>query len=821
MESVFAGRRLPCRVSSDDGTGEVADDPTVAALARDLRAAARRDDQRRLLVIAGDDDERVDAAARDALAAADLSLVNTAVVGDRRVLDAQRHAPEHARELLGTTRQAVVFDARDRLVPNALGSVVGAVDGGGLLVLLTPPLEHWPDHTDEFDASLAAPPHDPGEVTGRFRRRFVDTLREHSGVAVYDAHADRVRDDGATDQDHPAVPDREFDPVPPANARFPAPVYRATRTRDQHDAVAVLEAVAPSPLEGENGDQVDAPGPRAAVVEADRGRGKSSAAGLAVGAVVAAGGEVVVTAPDRANAREVLARGREAVDALDADAHAGDGPGETEGPDPLRSASGGSLQYRSPAEAVDSAAEADLLVVDEAAAIPVDRLAETLDADRVVYATTVHGYEGTGRGFAVRFRDRLTDAAHEVHEIRMDEPVRYAPGDPVERWAFDALLLDARPPVTPAVTDATAETVAYRQVDRDALVADPARLREVVGLLARAHYRTEPNDLARLLDAPNVTVRTLVTAPDDGREHVVSVALLAREGGLSAERRARMYEGERVRGHMVPDVLTSQLRDPDAGDPVGLRVLRIATHHAVRSRGLGSRLLDAVRGEFGPGDASDTEATVDRDSPGAPATVDYLGVGFGATPRLLSFWTSNGFRTVHLSLSRNDRSGEHSAVMIAGLTAAGLDLETRHVEWFRERTVSAASGPLSTVDPDVVRAALRATAGAGDPPVPDLDDREWRLVAGAAYGPGLYQVRPAPFRELAVAGIVDPDAGLSPGEERLLVGVVLQGRPVEAVADALDYHSAGECLRAVGAAVGTLADRYGGRVVSAERDRYD
>ncbi len=779
------------------------DRSALSSLARSLRAAARRDDQRRLLVIAGDDDAAVERAARDALDAVDCSLADTTLVGDRAVLDCECVSPDHARELLGTTRDCVVFDARDRLVPNALGSVVGAVDGGGLLVLLAPPLDDWPDRTDEFDATLAAPPHDADDVTGHFRRRFVGTLRDHPGVAIYDADADRVADDGATDR--PATP-REFDPAPPPDARFPAAVYRATLTRDQRDAVAALEAVAPLL----DADDADAPAPRAAVVEADRGRGKSSAAGLAAGAVVAAGGDVVVTALARENAREVLARAGEVLDALDAHANESEGG---EGDDTIQSV-GGSLRYLPPGEAVERAGDVDLLVVDEAAALPVDRLAGTLDADRVVYATTVHGYEGTGRGFAVRFRDRLADAPHEVREVRMDDPVRYAAGDPVERWAFDALLLDARPPVAPAVADATPGSVAYRRMDRDALVADPARLRQVVGLLARAHYRTEPDDLARLLDAPNVTVRALVTGTGEGRAHVVSVALLAREGGLSAERRAAMYEGERIRGHMVPDVLTSQVRDPDAGRPVGLRVLRIATHHAVRARGLGSRLLAGVRDEFGPGAGASAAA-----SRGDPGRVDYLGVGFGATPRLLRFWAANDFRTVHLSLSRNDRSGEHSAVMVAGLTDDGRDLERRHVEWFRERTVSAASGPLSAVDPDVVRAALRATADGR--PAPELSDREWRLVAGAAHGPGLYQVRPAPFRRVAVAGLSDPDAGLSPREARLLVAVVLQARPVETVADALGYHSTGECLRAVGDALATLSDRYGGRVVREERERYD
>jgi len=813
-------------VGDEDGAADAPDAPDgVATLARDLRDAARRSNQRRLLVVAGDDAARVDRATRAALDAAGVAPAATTLVGDRDVLDCERVSPDHATDLLGTTRGAVVVDARDRLVPNALGGVVGAVDGGGLLLLLTPPLDDWPDRTDGFDATLAAPPADAADVTGRFRRRLADTLRDRPGVAVFDADEDRVvESDDAT----PAPASvhgggkRERDRAPPDDAAFPAAVYEATLTRDQRDAVATLEQVvadAPEPDADANSR------PRAAVVEADRGRGKSSAAGLAVGAVVAAGATVVVTAPERANAGAVFARAEAVLDALDARAGR-----EDDGS--LRSTAGGALRYRPPGAVGEAAADADLLVVDEAAALPVRRLTETLAAPRVVYATTVHGYEGTGRGFAVRFRDRLVAADHAVTEVRMTEPIRHAAADPVERWAFDALLLDARPPVAPAVADATPASVQYLRLDRDVLAENRPLLRETFGLLARAHYRTEPNDLVRLLDAPNVTVRALVT--DAGGDetsgvpagHVVSVALLAREGGLGPERRATIYEGERVRGHMVPDVLVSQLRDPDAAGPVGLRVLRIATHHAVRSRGLGSRLLAAVREEHAPPSEPDDAGADGGDSVG---DVDYLSVGFGATPRLLSFWSANGYRTGHLSLTRNERSGEHSAVMLDGVTRTGRTLADRHVRWFRERVPSALSAPLSDVDPDVVRAALHAAGpGRGDRRDdadrqwgPDLGERAWRLVAGAAYGPGLYQVRPAPCRRLAVAGLADPARPLDADAERLLVAVVLQGQSVDAVTDALGYHSSGECLRAVGEALAVLVDRYGGDVARRERRRYD
>ena len=315
----------------------------------------------------------------------------------------------------------------------------------------------------------------------------------------------------------------------------------------------------------------------------------------------------------------------------------------------------------------------DVVFVDEAAGLPVSLLCRLLAAERIAFTTTVHGYEGAGRGFSVRFREYLEASDHKVREVHLDDPIRYAAGDPIEVWLFRALLLDARPPVESLVADATPESVRYERLSTADLLADEHLLREAFGLLVAAHYRTEPNDLARLFCAPNLSVRALVH-----RGHVTSVCLLAWEGGLPPERRRDLYEGGRIKGHMVPDVLTSQLRDERAGKPQGVRVVRIATHAAVRSRGLGSHLLGELRSELS-GERSDDEPDGDRET---IESVYWLGVGYGATPALIDFWRRNGFRTVHISTTRNETSGEHSLVMLSALTDRGERLAERHARWF-------------------------------------------------------------------------------------------------------------------------------------------
>jgi tRNA(Met) cytidine acetyltransferase len=735
----------------------------IAGLVAALRAEAERANERRLLTLAGDRDRGLDAA-RDALAA--LDDPDAAVLTAREGVGTH---PDGADALLGTTQSAAVLDCHDGFSANVLGRVVGAVDGGGLLVLVTPPLDGWPD-ADYADERLAVPPFTTTDVTGHFRRRLVDTLRAHPGVAVVDVDAGTVERDGLTDP----PPARPHTPPPvPAGTAFPPEAYDACLTADQASAVSALERL-------RDGGAV--------VVEADRGRGKSAAAGLAAGSLAAAGRDVLVTAPAYRNAAEVFERAEAVLSAL----------GRLDRRDDERhritATGGGRVRYLAPGAAVTLPDDPDAVIVDEAAALPVRRLTALLDAPAVAFVTTVHGYEGTGRGFDVRFRDHLAESDHEVTDARLETPIRYAAGDPVEVWAFRALLLDARPAADQLVADAAPANAAYRALDADTLLADEHLLREAFGLLVLAHYRTEPDDLSRLLDAPNLDCRALTV---DG--HVAAVVLLAREGGLPESLREAMYEGARVRGNMLPDVLTSQLCDREAGAPVGYRVLRIATHHAIRSTGFGSRLLAACHDEF-------------------DGAVDWIGVGYGATPRLVRFWDRNGYRTVHCSTTRNAASGEYSAIMLRPTSDEGEALHDRHARWFRARMREGLSDALDDLDPDVARAVLRASDAT---PAPALSDHEWRVVAAAAFGPGLYDAAPGAFRDIAVAYLLDPDGSLDERAERLLVRKPLQAGEWETVADDLGYVSTRQCMRAFGEAYRPLVERYGNEAAREERRRYE
>ena len=745
-------------------------------VAERLRREALPTNERRLLVLAGTRSQSLSRSS-DILDAVGVEPTDASYVGPDDPLDCRSVSYRHADRLMGTTQKLVILDCHERCEPNVLGQVTGMVDGGGLLVLLTPPLDAWPEQRDAFDETLAVPPFAVDDVSGRFRQRLVETVRAHRGIAIVDVDSGTVERDGLTNpaprlvgREHSSEPARHRSTATEGSG-FPAAAYEACLTGDQAEAVGGLEQL-------RDPDQ-------AVVVEAHRGRGKSSAAGIAAACLAAEGRDVLVTAPGYRNAAELFERAVELLDTMTV-AHSVDDENTPRRVDAESTNGAGCIRFSKPTAAAELPGDPDRVIVDEAAALPVRLLESLLDAPSIAFTTTIHGYEGAGRGFSVRFRDHLAESGSTVTERWLSEPIRYAPADPVEVWSFRALGLNAGPPPD-QVAEATPETVQYRKLDPTELLDDEHLLREGFGLLVLAHYRTEPNDFARLLDAPNVSVHALLA--DD---HVVSVALLAREGGLPADLRSRIYDGERVRGNLIPDLLTSQLRDEAAGEPVGARVMRIATHSAVRGRGLGSRLLAELREQA------------------ASTDLDWIGVGYGARPELVPFWRKNGYGAVHLGISRNERSGEHSVVMLHPLSSTGEQLHNRHTRWFLRRFPDTLANALSEIEPDNVRAVCRSIDGT---PAFEPTDWEWRILEGIPNGTAIFDTAPGPVTLLAFRyltdGSVDAEERLAPRQERLLVRKTLQAHPWDEVAAELDYVSASACMRALGECIDRLLSLYG------------
>ncbi|RTF44689.1 tRNA(Met) cytidine acetyltransferase, partial [Serratia marcescens] len=162
------------------------------------------------------------------------------------------------------------------------------------------------------------------------------------------------------------------------------------------------------------------------------------------------------------------------------------------------------------------------LLVDEAAAIPAPLLQQLIGYfPRVLLTTTVQGYEGTGRGFLLKFCVGLPS----YQALSLQQPMRWAQGDALERVTDNALLFNELP-----AWSVDGQAIDYSQAEQRELCADPQRLARFYALLSSAHYRTSPLDLRRLMDAPGMHFGLAQAG-----QEVVGAVWLADEGGLSAE----------------------------------------------------------------------------------------------------------------------------------------------------------------------------------------------------------------------------------------------------------------------------------------------
>lgn len=347
-------------------------------------------------------------------------------------------------------------------------------------------------------------------------------------------------------------------------------------------------------------------------VMAARGRGKSALAGQLIARI---NGTAIVTAPAKA-ATDVLAQFA------------------TE-----------RYRFMAPDALLSSSATADWLIVDEAAAIPAPLLHQLVARfPRTLLTTTVQGYEGTGRGFLLKFCARFPH----LRRFELQQPVRWALGCPLEKIVSDALLFDDE-----TFTHDPSGDLHFSAFEQQSWYDNPALPVAVYQLLSGAHYRTSPLDLRRMMDAPGQHFLQASCA-----DSVAGAVWLVDEGGLSAELSQAVWAGyRRPRGNLVAQSLAAHGGDPLAATLIGRRVSRIAVHPARQREGIGQQLIMQAR----------------RYS----TQCDYLSVSFGYTVELWRFWQRCGFVLVRMGNHREASSGCYTAMALLPISEAGKRLAGR------------------------------------------------------------------------------------------------------------------------------------------------
>ena len=395
--------------------------------------------------------------------------------------------------------------------------------------------------------------------------------------------------------------------------------------------------------------------PGVAAVTAARGRGKSALAGQLISRIA---GSAIVTAPAKA-ATDVLAQ-----------------------------FAGEKFRFIAPDALLASDEQADWLVVDEAAAIPAPLLHQLVSRfPRTLLTTTVQGYEGTGRGFLLKFCARFPH----LHRFELQQPIRWAQGCPLEKMVSEALVFDDE-----NFTHTPQGNIVISAFEQTLWRSEPETPLKVYQLLSGAHYRTSPLDLRRMMDAPG---QHFLQAA--GENEIAGALWLVDEGGLSQQLSQAVWAGfRRPRGNLVAQSLAAHGSNPLAATLRGRRVSRIAVHPARQREGTGRQLI-----------AGALQYTHD---------LDYLSVSFGYTGELWRFWQRCGFVLVRMGNHREASSGCYTAMALLPMSDAGKQLAEREHYRLRRDAQALAQWNGETLPVDPLNDAV-------------LSDDDWLELAGFAF----------------------------------------------------------------------------------------
>ncbi len=649
--------------------------------------------------------------------------------------------------VLGETYSSLLIDFTEGFHPNDLGIIVETIAEGGIIIAISPPVHAWNNLISKWHEELVSEPYSVEDVVPRFYRRFIRRTLQAEGIIVFDADRREVI---KRYEFRKVEESREEIKIPEEEREISKKLYKLCATQDQVRVLEIFEHFFDRKRER-----------KAVVITADRGRGKSAVLGIVTPyliwrmyKVLKRPVRIMVVAPTPYAVQTFFKFLKKGLVRYGIKFKVKESNGITT----VVNSKFARVEYVVPRRAMVEKDLADIVIVDEAAGIDVPVLWKISEGVKfMVFSTTIHGYEGTGRGFSIRFLKRLErDETVEIEKIHMTEPIRYGKGDPIEKWLYDVLLLDAQPAElneedVRAIREGKLE---FEFLDKDELFSNEKLLREFFGIYVLAHYRNRPSDIVILADMPNhLAFRVSVNGKTVCSLHV------AVEGRIDDETIKKMAEGYKPRGQVIPDLILKHYWDYDFPKLVGLRVVRIATHPSVMNMGIGSfalqRMVEWAKKE----------------------EMDWVGSGFGVSPELMRFWVRNGFSPIHITPQRNEVSGEHTLVVIRPLKP---HIQSRIEEInadFTRRLIEYLSDELSDLETETAVGLLRSLMRDANVPKPEFGKVERKRLKKYFHGMSLYEYVSDVIRPLVRYYYSRTDRiDLSDEEERLVVGKCLQLR---------------------------------------------
>ncbi|KII86732.1 hypothetical protein PLICRDRAFT_43382 [Plicaturopsis crispa FD-325 SS-3] len=547
---------------------------------------------------------------------------------------------KESEKILGNTYGMCILQDFEAITPNLLARTIETVEGGGLVVILLKTmtsLRQLYTMTMDVHSRYRTSAHD--SVVARFNERFILSLGSCSDCLVLDDELnvlpisrgkditplEEERGKGKVESELKDLKESLADTKPVGE------LVKLAKTIDQAQAILTfVDAIAEKTLSS------------TVTLTASRGRGKSAALGLAIAAALAHGySNIFVTSPSPENLKTLFEFIFKGMDALGYEEHLDYDIAQSTNPDFNKAIvrvnifreHRQTIQYIQPQDA-HVLGQAELVIIDEAAAIPLPLVRNLIGPYLVFMASTINGYEGTGRSLSLKLIQQLRESsrpsltkdaapaddaatastskkpshkappkARSLREIKLETPIRYSAGDKIEKWLNSLLCLDAT--ILPKASHQGCphpSTCELFYVSRDTLFsyhpASEVFLQRMMALYVASHYKNQPNDLQLLSDAPAHHLFVLLPPIKDDESHLpepLVVLQVALEGNISKGAiMDGLSRGLRVGGDLIPWLISQQFQESKFALMSGARVVRIATHPDYANMGYGSRALQAL-----------------------------------------------------------------------------------------------------------------------------------------------------------------------------------------------------------------------------------
>ena len=350
-------------------------------------------------------------------------------------------------KILGNTFGMCVLQDFEALTPNLLARTMETVEGGGIITILLPSMNSLKQlYTMHMDVHQRLRTEAHQDVTCRFNERFLLSLASCARCLVIN------------DQFHVlpiSIKNLKINSLAKPNTSKNCSDFEALKktfqdkqasnlldcckTLDQAKALLkFIQTIAEKTL-------------RSTVsLTAARGRGKSATMGLAIAGAIAFGySNIYVTSPSPENLHTLFEFVFKGLDVLEYKEHIDYSIVQSRNPEFNRAIvrvnvfknHRQTIQFINPSD-VKNLQLAELLVIDEAAAIPLPLVKAMLGPYLVFLASTISGYEGTGRSLSLKLLQQLRDQSREANskekkkddkvlnrrleELNLEESIRYA-----------------------------------------------------------------------------------------------------------------------------------------------------------------------------------------------------------------------------------------------------------------------------------------------------------------------------------------------------------------------------------------------------------